>query len=107
MVQENAGMAMQLAGSLREEPSMVGPLFDFYGKHGTEESLEYLEQCLLRYRDSRSLRQFQGWLENYNRAILRLEQRPRSQKLYARLLQDRNKRIRTLASEFQPDKPGN
>ena len=107
MVQENAGMAMQLASSLREEPSMVGPLFDFYGKHGTEESLEYLEQCLLRYRDSRSLRQFQGWLENYNRAILRLEQRPRSQKLYARLLQDRNNRIRTLASEFQPDKPGN
>jgi hypothetical protein len=95
----NPNQAEAMAKALENENSMVGTLFGFYADFGQEKSLQYLEKSLMQLRDSRSLRQYPTWLKDYNRAILRLNQKERGLTFYEKLKHHPSTRIRTLAAE--------
>ena len=95
----NPNQAEEIAQGLQNESSMVGALFGFYADFGQETTLQYLEKSLMQLRDSRSLRQYPTWLKDYNRAILRLNQKERGLAFYEKLKLHPSARIRTLAAE--------
>lgn len=99
IAKSNPELAFKIAGDLQNENSMVGNLFGFYAVYGREKDLDFMEKCLMQLRDSRSLRQYPNWLKDYNRALLRLNQRERGQAYYDILKNHPSQRIRTLASE--------
>jgi aminopeptidase N len=91
--------ALAAARQLEAEPTMAGPLMDFYSKYGEIQDLVFIEKSLLQLRDSRSQRQFAGWLKAYNTTVLRMNQRERGLALYEKLLVHPSGRIRNIAAE--------
>jgi hypothetical protein len=72
---------------------------DFYSKYGEIQDLVFIEKSLLQLRDSRSQRQFAGWLKAYNTIVLRMNQRERGLALYEKLSVHPSGRIRNIAAE--------
>jgi hypothetical protein len=99
IAKSNPELAFKIADDLQNENSMVGNLFGFYAVYGREKDLDFMEKCLMQLRDSRSLRQYPNWLKDYNRALLRLNQRERGQAYYDILKNHPSQRIRALANE--------